>query len=304
MQYPIINFDFIYLSFDEPNAEELYADLLNHVPWAKRVHGVKGFDAAHRACADASDTDFFVTVDGDNKIYPEFLDLKIEISDDQYNHAWTWAGRNNVNGLVYGNGGLKLWSKEFVRSMHSHENATSKGASVDFCWHANYHEAYGCYSTNTINGSQYQAWRSGFREGAKMSLDRGSVVDPKRFHSSIWHGNIDRLSIWASVGQDVEHGIWSIYGARLGCQMTALDGWNYSFISDYQQMQDLWNTVKDTDPIERSLEIGKRLQSALGLDISLLSATDSKFFKSVYMNPPYTRLPSDQIDHYMAVKNV
>ena len=36
---------------DEPNAEKNYADLLKKVPWAKRVHGVKGSDAAHKAAA-------------------------------------------------------------------------------------------------------------------------------------------------------------------------------------------------------------------------------------------------------------
>ena len=50
-----------YLSYDEPNAEENYADLLAKVPWAKRVHGIKGSDAAHKACAKLSETDRFVT---------------------------------------------------------------------------------------------------------------------------------------------------------------------------------------------------------------------------------------------------
>ena len=54
MLHKISEFDFIFLSYDEPNAEMLYADLLDKVPWAKRVHKVKGFDSAHRACADCT----------------------------------------------------------------------------------------------------------------------------------------------------------------------------------------------------------------------------------------------------------
>ena len=38
-QYKVIDFDIIYLSYDEPNAEENYANLLTKVPWAKRIHG-------------------------------------------------------------------------------------------------------------------------------------------------------------------------------------------------------------------------------------------------------------------------
>ena len=33
-----IDYDIIYLSYDEPNAEKNYADLCKKVPWAKRVH--------------------------------------------------------------------------------------------------------------------------------------------------------------------------------------------------------------------------------------------------------------------------
>ena len=36
-----IDYDIIYLSYDEPNAEKNYADLCQKVPWAKRVHGVE-----------------------------------------------------------------------------------------------------------------------------------------------------------------------------------------------------------------------------------------------------------------------
>ena len=110
MQHRIDSFDFVFLSFDEPNAELLYSKAVDIAPWIKRVHGVKGFDSAHLACAAASDTEFFITVDGDNEIYPEFLDLTMDIEPHQNDHAWTWAGRNHINGLVYGNGGLNRWS--------------------------------------------------------------------------------------------------------------------------------------------------------------------------------------------------
>ena len=40
----VLDLDFVFISYKEPNCEENYADLLNKVPWAKRVHGVKGFD--------------------------------------------------------------------------------------------------------------------------------------------------------------------------------------------------------------------------------------------------------------------
>jgi hypothetical protein len=304
MKHKISDLDFVFLSFDEPNAEELYAEVLDMVPWCKRVHGVKGFDAAHRACADAADTKFFVTVDGDNRIYPEFLDLELDIAEDQHDHAWTWSGRNHVNGLVYGNGGLKLWSKAFVYGMNSHENASDATKTVDFCWDTKYHDLFGCYSTSVINSTPQQAWRSGFREGVKMSLDQGRRISPVEFNSKIWFGNISRLCIWSSVGQDVENGIWAIYGARMGCHLATLSDADHQVISNYDAMEAIWRTIADNDPYQGSVEIGNDLKVKLGLDITLLSSDDSRFFKRAYMNIPRPIMPIEKISHFMAYKNV
>ena len=300
MNYKITEFDLIYLSFDEPTAEELYAELLNQAPWAKRVHGVKGFDSAHRACADISDTDFFVTIDGDNKVYPSFYTLEVEIKDHENNHAWTWASRNNINGLVYGNGGIKLWSKNFVYSMNTHENADNSASAVDFCWHSNYSELEGCYSTSIINSSAYQAWRSGFREGVKMSLDRGQKVKHSDFLQQIWFGNITRLLIWQSIGADVENGIWAMLGARMGCYYVVLTDNDHTIISDYNLITELWNNTSTLDPFEESLRIGDILYNKIGLNSSMLSADNSRFFKTVYMNIPRPFLSWDRIKHFMA----
>src|SRR6056300_856154 len=96
-----VDYDIIYLSYDEPNAEKNYADLCSKVPWAKRVHGVHGSDAAHKACADLSETEYFVTVDADNIINPEFLNVEIDLDDLGLtpDHVFSWCGRIHVNGL-------------------------------------------------------------------------------------------------------------------------------------------------------------------------------------------------------------
>ena len=52
----IADLDCIFLTYDEPKKEEFWIKLQNMVPWAKRVDGVKGSDAAHKAAAAASDT--------------------------------------------------------------------------------------------------------------------------------------------------------------------------------------------------------------------------------------------------------
>ncbi|SVA68006.1 uncharacterized protein METZ01_LOCUS120860, partial [marine metagenome] len=76
-------------------------------PWAKRSHGVFGSDAAHKAAAKLSETDRFVGVDGDNIVDPDFFNIEIDTDIIKEDWVISWSGKNDVNGLVYGNGGLK-----------------------------------------------------------------------------------------------------------------------------------------------------------------------------------------------------
>ena len=53
----VSDLDFVFISFNEPNKEQNWADLKSKVPWAKRVDGVVGFDSAHKAAAEKAETD-------------------------------------------------------------------------------------------------------------------------------------------------------------------------------------------------------------------------------------------------------
>ena len=120
-QKEIADLDCIYLSFDEPQKEEFWIQIQNMVPWAKRVDGVKGSDAAHKAAAALSDTEFFILIDGDNLPDKDFFNLKLDIGEEHAGAAFRWKARNHINGLMYGNGGMSCWSKEYVNNMRTHE---------------------------------------------------------------------------------------------------------------------------------------------------------------------------------------
>jgi hypothetical protein len=78
MQIDVADLDVVYLSYDEPQKEEFWVKIKNMVPWATRVDGVKGSDAAHKAAADASTTDRFILIDGDNMPDPDFFNLTFD----------------------------------------------------------------------------------------------------------------------------------------------------------------------------------------------------------------------------------
>ena len=119
----VADLDCVYLSYDEPQKEEFWVKIQNMIPWAKRVDGVKGSDAAHKAAAKASDTERFVLIDGDNMPYPEFFDITLDIKDEYIDCVFRWRAINSVNGLMYGNGGLSCWTRNFVNNMKTHENS-------------------------------------------------------------------------------------------------------------------------------------------------------------------------------------
>lgn len=264
--------------------------MLAKVPWAKRVHGVKGSDAAHKACANLSDTARFVTVDGDNIVREDFLNQEVNFDEhkDLSKCVISWAGYNVVNGLMYGNGGLKLWPKEYVLNMKTHENAPADdpNAQVDFCWDAEYIQMNSCYSDVYNNASPFQAWRAGFREGVKMSLDRGVRTANKEFKKEIHWKNLQRLLVWLNVGADVTNGDWAMMGAREGCYMTNCTDWDYVNVRDFDWLGTYWKEQGHgpaTDLTYRTQWLGKELKNALDLEVADLDASASKFFKAVHL---------------------
>jgi hypothetical protein len=269
-------------------------------PWAIRVDGVKGIDAAHKAAANAATTERFLTVDGDTQVDPRFFDVTLDFDDPKFAETTlSWAGKNYTNGLIYGNGGLKLWWKQNVLDMKTHEHPErADEEKVDFCWHQKYRQMADCFSTTYIDGSPYQSWRAGFREGVKMSLDQGRTVDPSKFKELIWPVNYRRLLVWCSVGMDVGHGYWSMLGARMGILYTYFrDDWDFGAISDYDWMKEHFEGVYETytqksslypaqAQFERLKELGNRLRSELQIEVADLGTNESRFFKAVSNGQP------------------
>lgn len=283
-QIDIADLDTIYLTYDEPQREEFWAKIHNMIPWAKRVDGVKGSDAAHKAAAEASDTERFILIDGDNMPDEKFFNLTLELKDDQYEQAvFRWRARNAVNGLMYGNGGLSSWTKTFVNNMKTHENTDGRDETVvEFCFDSLYWPMHDCYSVTHPNGSAFHAWRAGFREGVKMCLDKGRRPSVTDFKDRVHHRNLDHLTVWHNVGRDVEYGIWAIAGARMGTYMTILTPWDYRQVQWFDSLEEIWNTVKDHDPELVAGRVAEDLAVQLDLPINMMNAPESKFFKRHY----------------------
>lgn len=280
----IADLDVVYLSYDEPQKEEFWVKIKNMIPWAQRVDGVKGSDAAHKAAAEASGTDRFILIDGDNLPDPEFFNKTLEFPDQQWEQAvFRWRARNHINGLMYGNGGLSSWTRDFVLNMKTHENTDGRDETVvEFCFDPLYWPMHDCYSTTFPNGSPKHAWRAGFREGVKMCLDKGRKPTVSEFRDRVHRRNLDHLTIWHNVGVDVEQGAWAIAGARMGTYKTMLSDWDYREVQWFDALDAIWENTKSRDPAEIIQSYQDALYTQLDLPMCLLNNQQSEFFKHHY----------------------
>lgn len=194
-------YDIVFISYQEPNAEENFLLLQERFPMSKRVHGVKGIHQAHIAAAKKCFTKMFWVVDSDAKIVDEF-NFDHVVPEHQLDHVHVWRSLNPVNGLVYGYGGVKLFPRKLTIGMDTSKPDMTTSISKKF-------KAMPEISNITsFNSDPYSAWRSAFRECCKLSskiIDRQKVDETNQ-----------RLQTWCTVGEDAEFGNYAIAGAKAG----------------------------------------------------------------------------------------
>jgi len=273
--------DTFYISYDEPNREENWARIQTMLPNAKRMHGVKGFEAAHKACATASTTDRFMTIDGDNWVLDVAFDTQLDDTDME-DVVFSFKSKNAINGLEYGNGGIKCWHKHVLLDSSTHESANS----TDFCWALRYYQVDTLGSNSVNNASAYQAWRAGYREGVKMSYVNGKPMNnPRADIGSIWYGNKSKLNVWMSIGRDSINGEWAMLGARQGFYELYCNIVKNTVINDYDWFDNRWHSMNVPDVTESLACYGSLLLDRFDLYVPELTVSNSAWFKETYINP-------------------
>lgn len=230
--------DVIFLSYEEPNAEENYARLLSFAPHAKRVHHVKGIYHAWAAAAGLAETPRFFIVDGDSWILDGF---KFEIPEElRATDVRMWRSLNAVNGLRLMNGCVKLVNRgavlsmdkdalDFVVSMKGQVGVSDQVASE-----------------TRFNVSPFLAWRCGFRECAKYEAQM------------VKHPDIPRIiEIWQSVGAEKPFGKWCMLGARMGGKF----GRRHRGTEAMRQIHDMDRMKQAFEKVARRVEEGMPLPS-------------------------------------------
>lgn len=196
-----IQYDVVMLSYQEPEADVNYAKLLEKVPNAKRVHGVKGIFNAHKRAAEIADTKMFYVIDADAILLDEFkFEYFPTVWDEDTVHVW--KSKNPINGLIYGFGGLKLFPTQLLRDAKEWRIDFTTSISEKFKpmpIPANY---------TAFNVDPFNTWKSAFRECTKLS---SSVI-----HRNKQEEDDERLETWCTVNSGAPFGEYAVAGAIAG----------------------------------------------------------------------------------------
>jgi hypothetical protein len=194
-------YDIVFISYQEPNADENFAALKERFPTVKRVHGVKGIHQAHIAGAKLCFTKMFWIVDGDAQILDNF-DFSYKVDRWDLDVVHVWRCKNPINDLIYGYGGIKLFPRQATIDMDLSKPDMTTSISNKF------KAVQELANITAFNTGEFETWKSAFRECCKLS---SKVIDRQKDKETE-----DRLDIWCTVGADRMYGEYAIAGAKLG----------------------------------------------------------------------------------------
>jgi len=194
-------YDIVFISYNEPTADENFENLKNRFPKAKRVHGVKGIHNAHIRAAELAETEMFWVVDGD-AIITENFNFSHVVSRYELNMVQVWRSQNPINNLIYGYGGVKLLPRTLTLNMDVNSTDMTTSISDQFKIQSD------VSNITAFNTDPFNTWKSAFRECVKLASQ--SIVRQDSDET------ISRLNTWCSVGADQPFGEYAIRGAIEG----------------------------------------------------------------------------------------
>jgi hypothetical protein len=174
--------DIVFISYDEPQADENWARLVARFPDAKRVHGVEGMENALKAAATASTTPWFYATFAKTRLHEDW-DFSFVPDRWQAPKQYIFNALNASNGLCYGHMGIIMYHKESVLNSKPWEQIGGMDFTMSFDTESiPLVSVYGEFAI-----TPYHAWRTAFREVSKLcqwQLDEPSVETDYRIH--VW----------------------------------------------------------------------------------------------------------------------
>ena len=163
------NLDVVFISYNELEADKNFLRVLEKAPHAKRVHGVEGIFEAHKAAAKIAKTDMFYVVDGDAWLVDDWnFDYQPGIFDRDC--TYVWHSKNPINGLTYGHGGVKLFSRSQLlkkRKWKTLDMTTGIMQKLKVIEKVS--------NISAFDTDEFSTWKSAFRECIKLLHNNDST---------------------------------------------------------------------------------------------------------------------------------
>jgi hypothetical protein len=194
-------YDIAFISYGETYADHNWDLLKSKFPTAKRVDGVKGIHQAHIKAAKKCFTKMFWVVDADAQLVDDFnFDYEVDAWNLETVHVW--RSINPVNGLEYGNGGVKLLPRKLTLKMDLTKPDMTTSISDKF------KVVERISNVTAFNTDEYSTWRSAFRECAKLASKTIDRQDEDETN--------ERLRVWQTARSNSPYGSYAIKGAQEG----------------------------------------------------------------------------------------
>jgi len=197
LEYDVKPMDIVFISYDEPSAEQRYQKLKAKFPRAKWCKGVQGQTLAYITAASMSETDYFFAVFPKNELADEF-DFSFQPDRMKNPCHYIFDCYIPVIDCRYGWGGVILYNKDLVLK-------TTK-PNLDFTMSQAHTSVPMLSAISNCNETPLLAYRSAYREVIKL-LQMKPTVESRY-----------RLKKWCTLGQG-KNAEW--------IQKGALDGKKY-----------------------------------------------------------------------------
>ena len=171
LDYDVKPMDIVFISYDEPSAEQRYNKLKERFPRAKWCKGIPGQTLAYITAASMSDTDYFFAVFPKNELVDDF-DFSFQPDRLRNPCHYIFDCYIPIIDLRYGWGGVILYNKDLVYK-------TTK-PDLDFTMSQAHHSVPLLSAISNCNETPLLAYRSSFREVIKLLQMRPTVESQYR----------------------------------------------------------------------------------------------------------------------------
>lgn len=206
-----------FLYTNEDNMNENWQRLNEVVASPVDVASVGTIFESHKHIANQCTADRFYVVDGDCWIVDNFkFDYHVDLTPKS---VAVFRAKNPVNGLVYGHGGIKLFSKDcFDLDRLNRPDMTTTLAD-------SYIKVNILASEHRFNYNPYATWRTAFREAVKLSAGLNKNNNDQE--------SKDRLTMWCNAGIESKYGYFAIEGAKQGVAYASAKDTDFNSVNDF-----------------------------------------------------------------------